>query len=91
MPQKICTKDFADSDRWSYIDYNRCGMPLMEIVSEPDIRTPAEAYEYLIRAKADFGVHRGERLQYGGRVAAVRRECERAIARARRNSEAKWK
>src|SRR6202021_2527105 len=30
-----------DSDRWSYIDYNRCGMPLIEIVSEPDIRTPA--------------------------------------------------
>jgi aspartyl-tRNA(Asn)/glutamyl-tRNA(Gln) amidotransferase subunit B len=38
---------FADSDRWSYIDYNRCGTPLAEIVSEPDIRTPAEAYSYL--------------------------------------------
>src|SRR5580704_6977130 len=38
---------FPDSDRWSYIDYNRCGMPLIEIVSEPDIRTPAEAYSYL--------------------------------------------
>ncbi|MFY9753421.1 MAG: Asp-tRNA(Asn)/Glu-tRNA(Gln) amidotransferase subunit GatB [Candidatus Acidiferrales bacterium] len=42
---------FADSDRWSYIDYNRCGTPLMEIVSEPDIRTPAEAYEYLYALK----------------------------------------
>ncbi len=42
---------FADSDRWSYIDYNRCGMPLVEIVSEPDIRTPAEAYEYLYALK----------------------------------------
>src|SRR5271155_2003364 len=38
---------FADSDKWSYIDFNRCGVPLIEIVSEPDIRTPAEAYEYL--------------------------------------------
>jgi aspartyl-tRNA(Asn)/glutamyl-tRNA(Gln) amidotransferase subunit B len=38
---------FPDSDRWSYIDYNRCGVPLMEIVSEPDLRTPAEAYAYL--------------------------------------------
>ena len=42
---------FADSDRWSYIDYNRCGMPLVEIVSEPDIRAPAEAYEYLYALK----------------------------------------
>ncbi len=42
---------FADSDRWSYIDYNRCGMPLIEIVSEPDIRTPAEAYSYLTTLK----------------------------------------
>jgi aspartyl-tRNA(Asn)/glutamyl-tRNA(Gln) amidotransferase subunit B len=42
---------FADSDRWSYIDYNRCGMPLVEIVSEPDIRTPAEAYSYLTTLK----------------------------------------
>jgi aspartyl-tRNA(Asn)/glutamyl-tRNA(Gln) amidotransferase subunit B len=38
---------FADSDKWSYIDFNRCGVPLIEIVSEPDIRTPVEAYEYL--------------------------------------------
>ena len=42
---------FADSNRWSYIDYNRCGMPLIEIVSEPDIRTPAEAYSYLTTLK----------------------------------------
>ena len=41
----------ADSDRWSYIDYNRCGMPLIEIVSEPDIRTPAQAYSYLTALK----------------------------------------
>ena len=38
---------FADSDKWSYIDFNRCGVPLIEIVSEPDLRTPEEAYEYL--------------------------------------------
>ena len=38
---------FPDSDRWSHIDFNRCGVPLIEIVSEPDIRTPAEAYAYL--------------------------------------------
>jgi aspartyl-tRNA(Asn)/glutamyl-tRNA(Gln) amidotransferase subunit B len=42
---------FADSDRWSYVDFNRCGVPLIEIVSEPDIRTPTEAYEYLYTLK----------------------------------------
>ena len=38
---------FPDSDAKSYIDYNRCGVPLIEIVSEPDLRSPAEAYAYL--------------------------------------------
>ena len=38
---------FPDSDSKSYIDYNRCGVPLVEIVSEPDLRSPAEAYAYL--------------------------------------------
>ena len=42
---------FADSINRTYIDLNRCGTPLIEIVSEPDIRTPDEAYEYLTRLK----------------------------------------
>jgi aspartyl-tRNA(Asn)/glutamyl-tRNA(Gln) amidotransferase subunit B len=42
---------FADSLNRTYIDLNRCGTPLIEIVSEPDIRTPDEAYEYLTRLK----------------------------------------
>jgi aspartyl-tRNA(Asn)/glutamyl-tRNA(Gln) amidotransferase subunit B len=42
---------FPDSDRWSYIDFNRGGVPLVEIVSEPDIRAPAEAYSYLTTLK----------------------------------------
>ena len=36
----------------SLVDYNRAGIPLLEIVSEPDLRSPAEAYEYLIALKA---------------------------------------
>jgi aspartyl-tRNA(Asn)/glutamyl-tRNA(Gln) amidotransferase subunit B len=44
---KSLHEGFPDSDRWSYIDLNRCGVPLVEIVSEPDLRTPAEAYAYL--------------------------------------------
>jgi aspartyl-tRNA(Asn)/glutamyl-tRNA(Gln) amidotransferase subunit B len=38
---------FAQSATKAYIDYNRCGSPLAEIVSEPDMRTPEEAYAYL--------------------------------------------
>jgi aspartyl-tRNA(Asn)/glutamyl-tRNA(Gln) amidotransferase subunit B len=42
---------FADSATRTYLDLNRCGTPLVEIVSEPDIRTPDEAFEYLTRLK----------------------------------------
>lgn len=35
----------------SYIDFNRTGVPLMEIVSEPDIRSPREASAYLARLR----------------------------------------
>jgi aspartyl-tRNA(Asn)/glutamyl-tRNA(Gln) amidotransferase subunit B len=38
---------YRDSDRYSYVDLNRCGTPLIEIVSEPDMRSSDEAYEYL--------------------------------------------
>ena len=42
---------FADSATRTYIDLNRCGTPLCEIVSEPDLRTPDEAFEYLTKLK----------------------------------------
>src|SRR5512135_3741322 len=42
---------FSDSATRTYLDLNRCGTPLAEIVSEPDIRTPDEAFEYLTRMK----------------------------------------
>ncbi len=42
---------FPDSNTRTYIDLNRCGTPLIEIVSEPDLRTPDEAFEYLTRLK----------------------------------------
>src|SRR5271156_1693650 len=42
---------FPDSATKTYVDLNRCGTPLIEIVSEPDLRTPDEAYEYLTRLK----------------------------------------
>tara|TARA_B100000745_G_scaffold282050_1_gene215126 strand:- start:497 stop:1954 length:1458 start_codon:yes stop_codon:yes gene_type:complete len=37
----------ADGERYSLLDINRAGVPLMEIVSEPDMRSPDEAREYL--------------------------------------------
>ncbi len=39
-------------DGYSLVDYNRQGTPLIEIVSEPDIRTPEEAYAYLEKLKS---------------------------------------
>jgi len=36
----------------SYVDYNRTGTPLLEIVSEPDMASPDEAYSYLVNLKA---------------------------------------
>jgi aspartyl-tRNA(Asn)/glutamyl-tRNA(Gln) amidotransferase subunit B len=42
---------FPDSATRTYLDLNRCGTPLAEIVSEPDIRTPDEAFEYLTRLR----------------------------------------
>ncbi|HKR30880.1 MAG TPA: Asp-tRNA(Asn)/Glu-tRNA(Gln) amidotransferase subunit GatB, partial [Terriglobales bacterium] len=40
-----------DSAHFTYVDLNRSGVPLIEIVSEPDMRLPGEAYEYLTRLK----------------------------------------
>src|SRR6476620_1574978 len=48
---KSLHEGFPDSDEKTAIDLNRTGMPLIEIVSEPDIATPDEAYEYLTRLK----------------------------------------
>ena len=42
---------FADSSSRTYIDLNRCGTPLVEIVSEPDLRTADEVFEYLTKLK----------------------------------------
>ncbi|CDO04266.1 aspartyl/glutamyl-tRNA(Asn/Gln) amidotransferase subunit B [Oceanobacillus picturae] len=39
-------------DGYSYVDFNRQGTPLVEIVSEPDMRSPEEAYAYLEKLKS---------------------------------------
>ena len=48
---KSLHEGFADSSRYTYLDFNRSGVPLIEIVSEPDIRSSAEANDYLKRLK----------------------------------------
>ena len=48
---KSLHEGFPDSDEKTAIDLNRTGVPLIEIVSEPDIATPDEAFEYLTRLK----------------------------------------
>ncbi|MBI1941341.1 MAG: Asp-tRNA(Asn)/Glu-tRNA(Gln) amidotransferase subunit GatB [Acidobacteria bacterium] len=48
---KSLHEGFPDSDSKSYIDLNRTGVPLIEIVGEPDLRSPDEAYDYLTRLK----------------------------------------
>jgi len=48
---KSLHEGFTNSAETTAIDLNRSGVPLIEIVSEPDISSPAEAYEYLTRLK----------------------------------------
>jgi aspartyl-tRNA(Asn)/glutamyl-tRNA(Gln) amidotransferase subunit B len=48
---KSIHEGFRDSDRYSYVDLNRCGTPLIEIVTEPDMRGSDEAYALLTELK----------------------------------------
>lgn len=48
---KSLHEGFPDSGRNTYLDFNRSGVPLIEIVTDPDIRSSAEAYDYLARLK----------------------------------------
>ncbi|MCD6472903.1 Asp-tRNA(Asn)/Glu-tRNA(Gln) amidotransferase subunit GatB [Candidatus Aerophobetes bacterium] len=42
---------YSEDKEVSFVDYNRAGIPLMEIVSKPDIHSPEEAYQYLVTLK----------------------------------------
>jgi aspartyl-tRNA(Asn)/glutamyl-tRNA(Gln) amidotransferase subunit B len=48
---KSLHEGFPDSDRSTYIDYNRSGVPLIEIVSEPEMRSAAEAAQFFARLR----------------------------------------
>ncbi|MCD5409408.1 MAG: Asp-tRNA(Asn)/Glu-tRNA(Gln) amidotransferase subunit GatB [Methanocellales archaeon] len=46
-PARLVHKGPIESSRYSLIDYNRSGMALIEVVTEPDLRSPKEAREFL--------------------------------------------
>ncbi|MCP5113787.1 MAG: Asp-tRNA(Asn)/Glu-tRNA(Gln) amidotransferase subunit GatB, partial [bacterium] len=48
---KSIHEGFKDSSRYTYVDLNRCGTPLAEIVSEPDMRSSEEAYVFVTELK----------------------------------------
>jgi aspartyl-tRNA(Asn)/glutamyl-tRNA(Gln) amidotransferase subunit B len=48
---KLIHEGSIDNSKGSLVDYNRTGVPLIEIVSEPDMRTPAQAKAYLTELK----------------------------------------
>ena len=59
---KSLHEGFADSDRKTYMDYNRAGTPLVEIVTEPDLRSAGDAaafFEHLRGILVWLGVNDG--------------------------------
>ncbi len=49
---KSLHEGFPDSNRKTYVDYNRSGVPLIEIVTEPDLRSASDAAEFFTRLRA---------------------------------------
>ncbi len=60
---KLVHDEFEDC---TLVDYNRCGVPLLEIVSEPDFRSAEEVLSYLTELRFDSSVHRRFGLQDAG-------------------------
>jgi aspartyl-tRNA(Asn)/glutamyl-tRNA(Gln) amidotransferase subunit B len=59
---KSLHEGFADSDRYTYLDFNRSGVPLIEIVTRPDLRSAPDAAEFFSRLRAilvSIGVNDG--------------------------------
>jgi aspartyl-tRNA(Asn)/glutamyl-tRNA(Gln) amidotransferase subunit B len=51
-PGRLVHMGNAERGKYSLVDYNRAGIPLIEIVSEPDMRSPKEARKFLNKLRA---------------------------------------
>jgi aspartyl-tRNA(Asn)/glutamyl-tRNA(Gln) amidotransferase subunit B len=50
-PGRLVHAGTIDRAKYTMVDYNRCGMPLLEVVTEPDLRSPKEARAFLDKLK----------------------------------------
>ncbi|MDY6931654.1 MAG: Asp-tRNA(Asn)/Glu-tRNA(Gln) amidotransferase subunit GatB, partial [Halobacteriota archaeon] len=50
-PGRLSYKGTIDRAKYSMVDYNRSGMPLLEVVTEPDLRSPKEARTFLTKLR----------------------------------------
>jgi len=51
-PGRLVHKGGSDRPKYTLVDYNRAGIPLIEMVTEPDIRSPKEARRFLNKLRA---------------------------------------
>jgi len=51
-PGRLVHAGTIDKAKYTMVDYNRCGMPLLEVVTEPDLRSPKEARTYLDKLRS---------------------------------------
>jgi len=49
---KLLHRTLADGEAYSLVDVNRSGVPLMEVVGEPDLNSPEEARQYLVKLRS---------------------------------------
>lgn len=53
-PGRLVHAGTIDKAKYTMVDYNRCGMSLLEVVTEPDLRSPKEARTFLDKLKSIF-------------------------------------
>ncbi|MBN1235053.1 MAG: Asp-tRNA(Asn)/Glu-tRNA(Gln) amidotransferase subunit GatB [Methanotrichaceae archaeon] len=51
-PGRLVHAGTIDKAKYTMVDYNRCGMPLLEVVTEPDLSSPKEARAFLDKLKS---------------------------------------
>ena len=83
---KSLHEGFPDSDRKTYLDFNRSGVPLIEIVTEPDMRSADEAAAFFETLRQILVWLRRQRRQHGRGQPALRRQRVGAPRRRRPSS-----